>query len=192
LFAGLAARIISHAPHPKTGLMAARINIEPGRAGTAIPLALCATLALAGCATAPQEVRIERISAEELEARLPQPASPISLAEIVAMSRAGVPATNIVLALDAAHARFRLSATQIVDLRHQGVPLTVLDHMVAGERRATFDDMAAEIMRREQAFSERLARELNLCRLQATPLIWPHPFGDCWPAMHGTPFWHCF
>lgn len=150
---------------------------------------------LAGCAAGPppQAPRVERLSGAELAARLPQPASPVGLAEIVAMSRAGKEPEEIVKGLAAAHARYRLSATQVVELERQGVALAVLDHMVDGERRAIFDDLAAEIARREQACLERIAQEVRQCRLQTmmSP-FWPHPFANCWPPHPGMPYWRCF
>lgn len=153
-----------------------------------------ACVLLAGCAGGPplQAPRVERLSGEELEARLPQPASPISLANIVAMSRAGTAPEEIVKRIGEAHARFRLSATQVVEIERQGVALTVLDHMIEAERRAIFDDLAVDIGRREQACVERVAQEVRLCRLQAMPPFWPHPFATCWPPHPAAPYWRCF
>jgi hypothetical protein len=148
---------------------------------------------LAACAEVPsQPARIERISAKELEARLPQPASAVSLADVVAMSHAGLPPAEIARRLDAAHARFRLSATQVTELHRQGVALTVLDHIVAAERRAVFEEVATDIARREQACNDRIGQELRQCRLQSFPALWPHPFATCWPPGPGHPFWRCF
>lgn len=156
--------------------------------------ATLACLLLAGCAAGPppQPPRVERLSGAELEARLPQPASPISLADIVAMSRAGTAPDEIASRLGAAHARYRLSATQLIDLARQGVAPLVLDHIVEAERRAIFDDLAADIARREQACLERIALEVRQCRLQSMSPFWPHPFADCWPPHPGMPYWRCF
>ena len=149
---------------------------------------------LAGCAAGPppQPPRVERLSGEELAARLPQPASPISLADIVALSREGTAPEEIVKRIGATQGRYRLSATQVVELERQGVALTVLDHLVEAERRAIFDDLAADIARREQACMERIAQEVRQCRLQSMSLFWPHPFSTCWPPHHAMPYWRCF
>lgn len=157
-----------------------------------LPALACAVLA--GCAAGPppQAPRVERLSGEELEARLPQPASAISLADIVAMSRAGTVPEEIVRRIGAAQARYRLSATQVVELERQGVALAVLDHMVEAERRAIFDDLAADIARREQACLERIAQEVRQCRLQSMAPLWPHPFATCWPPHPAMPYWRCF
>jgi len=141
-------------------------------------------LLLAGCAVVPPAPpRVERLSAEQVEALLPQPASAISLADIVAMSRAGTAPAEIIGRIDAAHARFRLSATQVLELQRDGVALAVLDHMVAAERRAIFEDVAADLAKRELACQARIELELRQCRLQSTPM--------CWPPAPGFPFWRC-
>lgn len=153
-------------------------------------LAATALLLLAGCAEVPpQNHKIERLSAAEIEQRLPQPPSTVSLADIVAMSRAGNSFAEIIQRVDAAHARFRLSATQIIDLQRQGVALAVLDHLIAGERHAVFEDLAADIARRDQACRQQLAQQERQCRLQAVPPLWQHPFGTCWPPYPFSPYW---
>lgn len=153
-------------------------------------LTALSVLLLGGCADVPPQARmIERLSAEELEQRLPQPPSSVGLADIVAMSRAGNSSEDINKRFDAVHARFRLSATQIVDLRQQGVSLAVLDHLVAAERHAVFEDLAADIAKRDAACRQQLAQQERQCRLQAVPPPWQHPFGTCWPPYAYPPYW---
>lgn len=158
-------------------------------------------LLLAGCAgVPPQAPRLERISAEELEARLPQPASSIGLADIVSLSRAGTPPATIIERLKKSGARYRLSATQLLELSAQDVDKEVLDHLVEAERRAIFEDMAGELDKHRQACERRLQQETLQCQaqcqfqlqLQTAPLFWPHPFVDCWPPHPGYPYWRCF
>jgi hypothetical protein len=147
-------------------------------------------LLLAGCAEVPPQVhKIERLSAEEIEQRLPQPPSSVSLADIVAMSTAGNSIEVITKHVDASHARYRLSATQIVDLQRQGVALPVLDHLVAAERRAVFEDLAADIAKRDQTCRQQLDLQERQCRLQAVPPLWQYPIGNCWPPYHPHPYW---
>jgi hypothetical protein len=140
------------------------------------------SLLLGACAgNQPHPPRLERLGAAEVEALLPQPPNALSLDEIVAMSGNGTPPAEIIRRIDAVHAHFRLSATRLLELHRQGVALTVLDHMVEGERGALFDALAADIARRERECGERAAREVRQCQLQVAPLFWPQPFGDCWP-----------
>lgn len=134
-------------------------------------------LILQGCAIAPAvPPRIERMTAAELEARLPQPVAVLPLEQIVGLVRQGVAAEEIIGRIRASASRYRLSATRIVELARQGVPLTVLDEMVSGERTHIFDDMAADAARREQACLQRIEQEANLYRLQAMQSMW-----TCWP-----------
>ena len=142
-------------------------------------LLLSAALAalLQGCAETPVvPPKIERMTAAELEARLPQPVAALPLDEIVALARQGIGAGEIIARIRASGSRYRLSASRIVELAGQGVPLEVLDHMVSAEWTQNFEDMAADASRREQACLQRIERETNLYRLQAMQPMWP-----CWP-----------
>jgi hypothetical protein len=92
----------------------------------------------------------------------------------------------------ASASRYRLSAGQILDLAREGVPLAVLDHLVAAERRRILEDMAGELNRRDQACRERIELEVAACRAQsmAPPLV-PHPMPNCFPLGPGSPYWRC-
>ncbi|MDK9704790.1 MAG: hypothetical protein OEL20_16810 [Sulfuritalea sp.] len=158
-------------------------------------LAPALALILQGCAGVPAEPpKIERISAEQLEARLPQPVAAMPLEQIVALSNLGIPAEELIGRITTSGSRYRLSATQIIELAKQGVPLAVLDHMVAAERSVIFDGMAADANKREQACRDRIEHEVRVCRSQMMSPVWfpgPHPFGHCFPMAPGSPFWHC-
>ena len=156
---------------------------------------LIPTLILAGCADAPlAPPRIERISAEQLEARLPQPAAALPLEQVVALARQGIAAEDIIARMTGSASRYRLSAGQIVELARQGVPLVVLDHMVASERRSIFDDLATDANNRDQACRERIEQEARQCRQQMMgPMFMPGPYPmiNCFPLSPGSPFWRC-
>lgn len=162
-------------------------------------LRLVPTLALIlqGCAGTPAEPpKIERISAEQMEARLPQPAATLPLEQIVALARQGIGAEDLIGRITASGSRYRLSATQLIELAGQGVPTAVLDHMVSAERRQIFDDMAAEASRREQACRDKIEQEILWCRNQAfgpmfMPGPYPYPMINCFPLTPGSPFWRC-
>lgn len=149
---------------------------------------------LAGCATGPVEPRkVERLTGESLAALLPQPVAALSLDEIVKLSRQGMPAEEIISRVSSTHSRYRLSASQLLELRQRGVDMKVLDHLVESERRAIFDEMAVEIGKREKACSERITQEVQQCRLQSHPGVWStHPLSTCWPPIRGFPYWRCF
>jgi hypothetical protein len=160
-----------------------------------LPLLFVLTAILQGCADAPTAPpKIERLSAEKLEASLPQPAAAIPLQQIVALARLGLPAEELIGRIRQSGSRYRLSASQIVDLEKQGVPLGVLDHMVASERTRIFDDMAGEVERREKLCRDRSEQELRQCRAQI-PMQWfpgQHPFMNCLPPTAAWPHWRCF
>lgn len=150
---------------------------------------------LAACADTPvMPPKIERISAEQLEARLPQLAAALPLDQVVLLARQGVAAADIIARISASASRYRLSAGQVVELAQQGVPLAVLDHIVAGERRQIFDDMAADANNRDQACRERIDQEARWCRNQMFgPMLMPGPYPmiNCFPLNPGSPFWRC-
>ena len=71
----------------------------------------------------------------ERAARLPDlPAPKFSLNEIVTLARQGVAADDLIARIRAAGAYYRLSAADIISLRERGVPMRVLDRMLASER----------------------------------------------------------
>lgn len=150
---------------------------------------------LEGCADTPAAPpKIERISAEQLEARLPQPAAALPLEQVVQLARQGVAAEELIARITASASRYRLSAAQIIDLARQGVPPAVLDHIVAAERRHIFDDMATEANRRETDCREKLEREAGQCRNPPFgPMLMPAPgpMINCFPLSPGSPFWRC-
>lgn len=152
-------------------------------------------LLLAACAGTPVEPpKIERISAEQLEARLPQPMASLPLEQVVALARQGIAAEEIIARITASASRYRLSAVQILELARQGVPAAVLDHMLAAERHQIFDDMAGETNKRDQACRERIEQEVRACRSQAMgPLMMPGPYPmfNCFPLGPGSPYWRC-
>lgn len=157
--------------------------------------ALLAMPLLAACAGAPPEPpRIERIGAEQLEARLPAPIAALSLEQVVALARQGLAAGDIIARIMASASRYQLSAGQILDLASQGVPLAVLDHLAAAERRQIFDDMAADANRRDQACRDQLEQELRACRhpfIGPLPGAGPYPMPNCFPLGPGSPYWRC-
>ena len=60
-------------------------------------VAAAVALLLQGCAGTPVEPpRIERISAEQLEARLPQPVAALPLQQVVVLARQGVAADELI------------------------------------------------------------------------------------------------
>lgn len=158
-------------------------------------LCSAALLLLAGCAGAPpaEPPKIERLTGAALAAKLPAPVASVSVDDIVALTRNGESAKSIIGKIAASHSRYRLDANQIAALIRQGVALAVIDHIIEGERRRIFDDLAAELAKREQACAERVEQEVRQCRLQALAQPWPaFPFATCRPPHAGFPYWRCY
>lgn len=151
---------------------------------------IAAALVLAGCASepTPQGSRIERLTSAALDAKIPPPVATLGTDDIVAMAKRGENAGAIIGKIDASHSHYRLGAAQIAAMMSAGVPATVIDHIMDTERRRLFDDVAADIARRDQACAQRLQQEIRQCQLQ---LMQPG-FGTCWPPHMGFPYWRNF
>ncbi len=158
-------------------------------------LILAPLILLSACASAPssQPPRVERMTAEQLAATLPQPSAAVSLDDIVAMSHQGQTPKQIIDRIRETHSRYRLSAEQIIDLHGKGVAPAVLDHMVDAERQGIFDDMAGEIAKRDQSCRDTIERQVGLCRAQCTGGWAGSPMmSDCWPPRPGYSNTPCF
>ena len=57
------------------------------------------------------------------------PPQPVTVPEIVEMSKAGVPAGDIIAKIQASGTIYRLKASQLSQLEKDGVPAAVIDHM---------------------------------------------------------------
>lgn len=95
---------------------------------------------------------------------------PVKVPEIVAMSKAGVPADEIIRKMKASGTIYRLKASQLAELSREGVPPAVLDYM-------------------QQTY-------LNAVRVDATYEAWQlwTPYAGYWygGAPFGWPYEHAF
>jgi hypothetical protein len=69
---------------------------------------------------------------------------PVSVAQIVEMSKAGVPAQEIIREMRNSRTAYRLKASQLARLREQGVPDAVIDYMQQTYLDAVRRDQALE------------------------------------------------
>lgn len=152
--------------------------------------AVIASALVAACTGAPPAPAppIERLTGAALDAKIPPPVASVGIEDIKAMAKRGDSAQAIVAKIDASHSHYRLKAAQIGTLLDAGVPPAVVDHMMESERRRIFDDMAADIARRDEACATRVEQEVRQCQLQ---LLQPG-FATCWPPHAGFPYWRCF
>jgi PBP1b-binding outer membrane lipoprotein LpoB len=145
-------------------------------------------LLLSGCAsTGTQQTKVDRITPEELAKILPQPVATVTLDEIVADSKAGKTADEIIAKIKTSHSRYELTPTQTLDLNKQGVDVKVLDYIHQSNELAKQNAIADEMNKREQeksATKKQLQRERALNNRYYDPFWGPH-FG----AYYGRGFY---
>lgn len=161
-------------------------------------LLLGAALLLAGCATTPtQQPPVARISPEELERIMPKPVPNLSLDEIVSLSKANVPADQIIEKIKASNSHYDLTPSQAVDLSKRGVDGKVLDYIYQAREQAVREGFADEINKREKEKvleQEKLKRELRL-RSQPyyyDPFYGPSPYWYRRPPFYGPSMYYRF
>lgn len=147
------------------------------------PIVISLLLALSACATTQQqEPQVKRISPEELERIMPKPVPNLALEEIVALSKQGTPAEQIIEKIKASNSRYDLTPSQAVELSKQGVDPKVLDYIHQSRENALRDSFADEINKREKQKrdeQERLKREYRA-----------YPYYDPWWGYWGpSPYW---
>jgi hypothetical protein len=122
-----------------------------------------ALLAIAGCATPPGVGQrdaggnplLERLTPAEWAQIEPQAPVRLSIPTLVAMSRAGVPADEIIRRYYQTGTRLKLTDMQLASLRKEGVDQRVLDYIASAEQDAArIDAITAQA---EQAAQARLA-----------------------------------
>ncbi len=120
---------------------------------------LALALVVAGCATAPEGARVERLTPEQLAALKPVPNPKVSLDEIVALSRTGSLPAAIIERLASTGTWHALSPQQIIELNKQGVDRSVIDHLAAAEERAHQATLITQLTDRDAKAAQDLARE---------------------------------
>lgn len=154
--------------------------------------AIVGSLVLAGCATTQQqqkEPQIQRISAEELEKLMPQPAPFITYDELVRLSKAGSSPDEIIAKIKESNSRYDLTPSKALELSRQGVSAKVLDYMYSSREQALRDGFAEELNKRERnkvAEQEKLRREYQW---RYRDPYWGAGFGPYWGRGYYGPRW---
>jgi len=108
-------------------------------------------LVLSGCASSStQQGKVDRITPEELAKMLPPPVATVTLEEVVADSKAGKTADEIIDKIKASNSLYELTPSQTVDLNKQGVDIKVLEYMHQTNELAKQNTLAEEMNKREQ------------------------------------------
>lgn len=123
-------------------------------------IGILATGLITGCATNGTQTApsIDRISAEALERIMPQPHPVLSLDEIVALSKQGLSADQIIQKIKETDSTYELTPSQSVELSQRGVDKQVLDYIHSSRELALRNKLAEEINKREQAKRAELAK----------------------------------
>lgn len=147
-------------------------------------------LLLAGCAsTGSQQTKVDRITPEELAKLIPPPVATVSLDEIVADSKAGKTADEIIAKIKTSNSRYELTPTQVLDLNKQGVDAKVLDYIQQSNELAKQNAIADEMNKREReklAAQKILKRERDIARDQ---LFYDPFWGPRFGAFYGRPYY---
>lgn len=153
-------------------------------------------LVLSGCASSgTQQAKVDRITPEELAKLIPPPVATVSLDEIVADSKAGKTADEIIAKIKASNSRYELTPTQTLDLNKKGVDAKVLDYIQQSNELAKQNALADEINKREQekrAVQKQLQRERalmynNYYDLYGNPFYYPYYYN---PYYWGPSFYY--
>lgn len=115
--------------------------------------------------------------------RLPEtpvvpPLPPLSKEDLVRLAKEGLAAEGIIGRLKESRTRLRLSASDVLALKTQGVPLAVLDHLLDSDRLATADDCTAQLNRRDEearATLQQAVQQAELMGWQRCNLMTPFP-----------------
>lgn len=111
---------------------------------------LFAGLLLTACATTPQAGRVvERLPSVPV-APAPPPVPALLPADLVRLAKQGLSAEHLIGRIKDSRTRLRLTATEVIALKTDGVPLAVLDYVLESERLAVVDDCTAQINRRDE------------------------------------------
>jgi hypothetical protein len=135
---------------------------------------------LAACAASPipSSPRIARLPAAELERLSAEPSAP-TLDELLAMARAGASAESIIARWRQSNARPDLTPARVLDLHARGLPLPVLQAIHEDRESALRNELAQQLIQRDQQCS--LAVERERLRWLRTPA----PYGAAYPGAWG-------
>ncbi len=142
---------------------------------------LLLVLVLSGCASTGSNLsKVERITPEQLAKLLPAPVASVPLTEIVADSKQGKNADEIIAKIKASNSRYALTPSQVLDLNQQGVEVKVLDYIQQSNELAQQNAIADEINKREKekrAAQMQLRRERNFNNNRFYDPFWGSGFG---------------
>ncbi len=151
-------------------------------------------ITLTGCATTHDSTQgqVARITPAELTKLLLPPVATLSLNEIVADSKQGQPADEIIVKISESQSRYALTPTQMLALSQQGVDTKVLEYIQQSNELAKQNAMADEINRREKDKAQALKQlrdERARSHHRYYDPFWRSRFGF-YGHRYSGPYWH--
>ena len=151
------------------------------------------TIFLSGCASTGtgqvgKQGEVERMTPEQLAKILPPPVATLTLAEIIAESKAGKTPDEMIAKIKASNSRYELTTAQTLDLSKDGVDTKVLDYMQQSNELAKQNAIADEMNKRakERAIAEKaLKRERDSARNR----YYDPFFGSRFGGFYGNPYY---
>lgn len=145
---------------------------------------VCAASVLSACATTSSHSPrvVERLPSNEVvvpQPPPPPPLPPLAQADLVRLAKQGLAAESIIGRIKESRTRLRLSASEILALKTQGVPLAVLDHLLDSDRLATADDCTMQINKIHEDARQGLQQAVQQAEMmgwQRCQLSYPGPF----------------
>ncbi len=119
-------------------------------AGSLLLPAGCTMVTTATGDAVSQQLKIDRISAEELARLTPLPPAKLTLDDLLRLTKEGNSPEQIIAQIKAADAMYELTPGLSIELSRQGLDSKVLDYIHESRQRALMNSLADEINRREK------------------------------------------
>ena len=146
-------------------------------------------LILSGCAsvgtkTVDEAPKIDRLSEAELLQIMPSPVSQLSFESLLALSKEGKPADEVIAKLKETDTSYDLTPSQMIDLNKQGVEVKVLDYLHQSRLDALQNNVAKVVRENEKKHTDEIT---GLKRILLNQSFMNDPFCRG-PFMRGYPF----
>ena len=111
---------------------------------------------ISACATVPSGRVVERLPESAPAAPVPPPLPPLTRADLSGLAAQGLSADSLIGRLRDSHTRLRLSASDVLTLKAQGLPLAVIDHLLDSDRQASADECTAQLLKKDETLQQQV------------------------------------
>lgn len=146
-------------------------------------------LIFSGCAsvgtkTVDEAPKIDRLSEAELLLIMPSPVSQLSFESLLALSKEGKPADEVIAKIKETDTSYDLTPSQMIDLNQKGVDIKVLDYLYQSRLDALQNNVAKVVRENEKKHTD---ENTSLKRILLNQSFMNDPFCRG-PFMRGYPF----